>query len=88
MEIKESTKNKLILLIPEFDNSMLNILKEELRNDSSVDISAFTMDHPLVGTPKLIVETNKGEPKKAILEAIKRLRAKNKEFSTAFKKAK
>ena len=87
MEIKESSKNKLILLIPEFDNSMLNVLKEELRNDSSVEISAFNIDHPLVGTPKLIVETNKGEPKKAIMEAIKRLHGKNKDFSAAFKKA-
>jgi len=88
MEVKESSKNKLIIMVPEFDNSLLNILKEELRKDSDVEIGAFNIDHPLVGTPKLIVQTKKGEPKKALNAAIKRLHAKNKDFISVFKKAK
>lgn len=88
MEIVESSKNKLVLKLPEFDNTILNVLKEELRKDPAVEISAFNVDHPLIGTPKLVVETNKGEPKKAIMEAIKRLHDKNKEFADAFKKLK
>jgi len=88
MEIKEKSENKLVLMIPEFDATLLHVLKEELRNDSDVEISAFNLDHPLIGTPKLLVQTRKKDPKKALNEAIKRLISKNKEFASAFKKAK
>lgn len=87
MEIKESTKNRLVAFFPEYDHSFLNVLKEELHEDSSVNVAAYNVDHPLVGKPKLIVETTKGDPKTALLGAIKRLKTKNQDFTTAFKKA-
>ena len=51
-----------------------NILKEELWNDDSVKISAYNINHPLVGVPRFIVETNgKKSATEAVTDAIKRL---------------
>ncbi len=88
MEIKvlEKEKNRIKFEIIGDRHTMGNILSKELWNDKSMVISGYRLEHPLVSNPVLICETSGKDPVKAIEDAVKRLKAKNKEFLTKFKK--
>lgn len=89
MEIKviEEKKNTLVFEIEDESNSLCNVLKEELIKDSHVKIATYSIEHPLVGTPKMIVETDTStSPKKALAGAVQRLKKQIDKFQTEFKK--
>ena len=89
MEIKviEKGKKRLTFEIHGADHTFANSLKKELWNDKNIVISTYAVDHPLIGIPKFIVETNgEKEAEKAILDAVKRLQKKNEQFLENFKK--
>lgn len=90
MEIKvlENTKKRLVFELKGADHTLCNMLKAELWKNKDVDIATYSIAHPLVGIPKVIVETKTGEPKKAILKAIEGIQETNKEFVTKFKRLK
>ncbi len=90
MEIKviESTKKRIVFELPGTDHTFCNGLKKELWNDKNIKVSAYNIEHPLIGIPKFIVETDDKEPKKALSDAVKRLQKKNKEFLDLAKKIK
>jgi len=85
MEIKvlEESKNKMVVEIKGEDNTFCNALKNELWNDEDVKISGYRTEHPLVGSPKIIVETTKKEPRKALIEAAKRLQKNFEKFKNS-----
>ncbi|MBS3143135.1 DNA-directed RNA polymerase subunit L [Candidatus Woesearchaeota archaeon] len=90
MELKvlEESKTKLHLEIQGLGHGFCNILKQELWNDEHIKISAYSLKHPLVGHPMLIVETDtKKSPRDAIEDAIKRLQKTNEKTSKEFDKA-
>jgi DNA-directed RNA polymerase subunit L len=83
MEVKvlEETKNKIKLEIEGENHTLVNALRKELWSDSHVKIAGYSIDHPLVGKPVLIVETDgKEDPKKALSSAVERLKKFNSEF--------
>ncbi len=83
MEVKivKEEKNKMIIELPKEGHTFLNALKEELWNDKHVKVSGYRIDHPLVGIPRLIVETDgKETPKKALIAAAERLKKQGKKF--------
>ena len=43
-------------------------------------VAAYNISHPLTGIPKFIVETSDKEPKKALADAVSRLKKKNAEL--------
>ena len=89
MEIKilEEKKNRLVIEIKGEGHAFCNALKKELWNDSHVKIAAYKIEHPMIGIPTLIVETDgKESPKKALAEAAKRLGREADKFKTAFLK--
>ena len=86
MNILEDLKTKIVFELVGEDDTFCNVLKEELWNDSDVDAAAYNVKHPLVSSPVFIVETKKGDPRKALKGAVDRLKKTNKEFLTAFKK--
>ncbi|MFH1589943.1 MAG: DNA-directed RNA polymerase subunit L [archaeon] len=92
MELKfiEDTKYKVIVDIEGAGHSFANALKKELWNDKDVKISAYNVEHPLIGIPRLIVETSTGkkDARKAILDAVERLKKENTTFLTNAKKIK
>lgn len=83
--IIEEKKNKFVFELPGEDHTFCNLLREELWNDKDVDVSAYKVDHPLLGTPKVHVETKKGDAKKAVMDAADRVKknmvANNKAFA-------
>ena len=83
MEINflEEAKNKIVFELKGEDHTFCNILREELWNDSSVKVAAYNISHPLIGVPKFFLETDsKKNPKKALKDAISRLKKKNDEL--------
>lgn len=82
INILEDKAKKLVFEIKGEDHTLCNALREELWNDKAITVSAYNIDHPLVGIPKFFVETNGDkEPKKALKDAISRLKKRNTEFA-------
>ncbi|GIU69717.1 MAG: DNA-directed RNA polymerase subunit L [Candidatus Woesearchaeota archaeon] len=88
MEIKviEKSKKKIIFDLIGADHTFSNALKKELWNDKNVKVSAYNIQHPLIGIPRIIVETEDKEPEKALIDAAKRLQKKNEQFLESAKK--
>lgn len=88
MELKviEKSKKRLVFDLVGADHTFSGALKKELWNDKSIKISAYNVEHPLIGIPRFIVETEDKDPEKALLDAVKRLEKKNESFLEDIKK--
>jgi len=77
MEIKiiEDSKNKLVFDIKGESHGFCNMLKDELWNNKSVKVSAYKIDHPLIGIPRFVLETSGEEPRKVLDSAVKKLKS-------------
>ncbi len=76
MELKiiEQTEKKLVIDIVGEDHTFCNALKDELAQDENIKFASYRIDHPLLGTPRILIEMKKGEPIKALQGAAKRLK--------------
>ena len=87
MEVKilDDKKNRLMLEIKGADHTICNALKTELWNDKHVKIATYSIRHPQISIPQLIVETD-GElsPKNALINAVQRLHKTNEKFKKEF----
>ena len=77
INILEDKKKRLVFELKGEGHTLCNVLREELWNDKSVTVSAYNISHPLVGIPTFIIETSSKSPKKALKDAIARLKKKN-----------
>ncbi len=88
IEFVEDTKHRVVFDLKGVTHSLTNALKKELWKDEDVKVAAYNVEHPLIGIPRIIVETSAGkkEARQAILDAVERLKKHNKDFLTKFKK--
>jgi len=87
LNILEDKKNRMVFELKGETHTFCNILRKELWNDKHIKAAAYNIEHPLVGIPKIIVETDgKESPKKALKEAVKRMKKINNSFQKQFKK--
>ena len=88
MEIKvlEKGKKRLVFDLVGADHTFSGALKKELWSDKSIKVSAYNVEHPLIGIPRFIVETDEKDPEKVLLDAVKRLEKRNESFLEDFKK--
>jgi DNA-directed RNA polymerase subunit L len=85
MKINVIKKEKNELEI-ELDNlTIAELLRNELWNDDSVEVSAWKRENPSKN-PILVVKTKGKDAKKVLLDAISRIRDKNKDILKEFKK--
>ncbi len=85
--VKESTKNKLVLDIKGEDHTLCNILVKRLQKNAHVKIAAYRIDHPLDRIPTLYLETaGSTTPQQALLEAVKDIEDEAKSFDKSFAK--
>jgi DNA-directed RNA polymerase subunit L len=70
-----------VMLLGE-DHSVPNLLREALMEDESVEFASYNIDHPQLGSPKLVIKT------KALKDAIKKAKKMVSEFQAAVEKAK
>lgn len=66
----EKSDNKVVFELHGTDHTVLLALKDALEQDKDVSLVTYAIDHPLVGHPKLILETKKKKPQEALLDAI------------------
>ncbi len=83
MEIKilDDKKNKLIIEVKGIDHTLCNSIKAELWNDKHVKVASYSIRHPQISIPQIIVETDGEEtPKNALINAIQRIQKENAKF--------
>ncbi|MDP6293147.1 MAG: RpoL/Rpb11 RNA polymerase subunit family protein, partial [Candidatus Woesearchaeota archaeon] len=67
-------KDRLLFDIEGETSTLANALKQELTQDSHVKNAGYNVPHPLIETPRILVETDGADPKKIVAEACKRIR--------------
>ena len=85
LSVLENSKNRLKFEIKGEDHSFCNILKRELRHDKNVDIGGYYVEHSLVSEPVFTVQVKNGDAKKAVLDAVDRLKKLTKDLREQFK---
>ena len=83
MEIKilDDKKNKLVIEIKSTDHTLCNAIKTELWNDKHVKVATYSIRHPQISIPQIIVETDGEEsPKNALINTVERLQKTNAKF--------
>ena len=86
IEILEEGKNKTVLKIKGEAHTLVNSLRKELWNVKGIKAAGYAVEHPTTGIYELIVETESGNPKDAILAAAKNLKKQNTDFLKAVQK--
>ncbi|VVB66498.1 DNA-directed RNA polymerase subunit L [Candidatus Gugararchaeum adminiculabundum] len=88
MEVKylKDEDNYLEVQLTGEEHTFPNMLRDILMEDKDVTFAAYVLDHPLVGQPKIIIRTKKGDPKKALKAAVKELKDRLKKFESAISK--
>ena len=86
MEIKflKEEKNRVEFEIIGEDHTLCNAIRDELWKQDGVEISAYNIKHPLISNPVMLVETSKGDPRKALQNAVSDLKKKIKELKSNF----
>ena len=87
MEIKilDDKKNKLIIEVKGVDHTLCNSLKTELWDDKHVKIATYSIRHPQISMPQMIIETDGEEsPRNALINAVQRLQKNNVKFKKEF----
>jgi len=54
-------------------HTLANVIRKELWNDDHVKGAAYTVEHPLIAKPRIIVETDGADPRKTVQAAVKRV---------------
>lgn len=83
LNVLESEKGMLKLEIKGEDHTFCNIVRKELWQDKNTDIAGYSIKHSLVSNPVLVVESN--DPKKSLIQTVKRLKNQNDDFLKEFK---
>jgi len=73
VSIVEESKNKAVINVKGEGHTICNAIRKELWNDEHVKTATYAIEHPLIGTPQIIVETDGADPRKAVLAAVKRV---------------
>lgn len=74
LNVLESEAKRAVFELTGTDHTVLLLVRDQLEQDADVKLVTFAVDHPLVGTPKLIVETTRKKPQTVILDAIAALK--------------
>jgi DNA-directed RNA polymerase subunit L len=85
----EETPKKFVFELKGQGHTICNILKAKLWEGKHVKVATYNIAHPLIGTPRMIVETDGDvKPRKAVADAIESLKKEVAEFKQELKKAK
>jgi len=83
----EDKKNKLVFNLEGQGHTFCNLIKEELNEIKGVLNAGYSINHPLIGIPQIVVETDGSIlPKEALEKAAKNLKKKISEAQKAVEK--
>lgn len=88
VNILEEKGNVLKIEIRMEGHTLGGLLQHELLNDEYVEYAGYDVPHPLVGSMILHIRTmGRKTPRKALKEALHRLKSKLTQFAESFEKA-
>ena len=89
MELRLVSKsgNKIEIEFIGENDTLLNLLKQKLLADPTVETATYVMGHPYLDNPLFVVETRSGKPEAAIKNAAKELRGQFDELETLLVRA-
>lgn len=73
VSIVEEKKNRIVINAKGEGHTLCNAIRKELWNDEHVKAASYAIEHPLIGTPNIICETDGADPRKTVLAAVKRV---------------
>ncbi len=73
-KVLSEKKNEMEFELRGEDHSFGNLLLSKLLENEDVEVATYAVKHPQVGSPYFFVKTRKGEPKKAVKEALESLK--------------
>jgi len=88
LKILEEKKNRFVFELAGESHTVCRALQKELWNDSHVKAAGYDVAHPLIDKPKIVVETDGADPKKAVVSALKRVEKDLQKFKELAKKIK
>jgi DNA-directed RNA polymerase subunit L len=86
INVLEDSKNKLVVEIKGEGHALCNALKTEIWNNKAVKVTGYNIAHPLVGIPKLVIETSSGNPRQILADAAKAVKKDAESFLKSFNK--
>lgn len=87
LSIVEETPKRLVFEIKGQGHTLCNILKSKLWANKHVKIATYNIAHPLVGVPRMTIETDgEGKPRKVVTDAAESLRKDAAELKQELKK--
>ncbi|NJL44423.1 MAG: DNA-directed RNA polymerase subunit L [Nitrosarchaeum sp.] len=88
IKVKEQSKTRVAFEIVGADHTVCNLIKSELNTTKGVTLATYSIEHPLVGIPLFIIETDTTTaPVKALTTAIAAIEARNGQVLEAYAKA-
>lgn len=78
MKIIKDNKNELEIEITGESHTLCNALRKTLMKDKDVESAAYTVEHPIIGEPKLYLKAK--NPRKSLKKAAKTLKSRCNEF--------
>lgn len=87
MRLASKTDRKMEIEFIGENDTLLNLLKQKLLEDPSVDTATYVMGHPYLDNPLFVIETKSGAPDAALKKAAKELRQQLDEFETQLVRA-
>ncbi len=85
IRILSKEKNEIeIDLGDDVDQSIAHLLVEKLNEVKSVEFAAYRIQHPVIGTPHLIIKTKDGDPMELLTKKINEIREEVNEFKKQF----
>ncbi len=84
VKILKQEKNILELDLGEVDQSLALIIVRRLNETKGVEFAACKKEHPIIGTPHLIVRTKTSDPVKLVGKVLEELKTEVAEFRKQF----
>lgn len=79
--MRRGEANLLEIELPEEDHSLANLIVKLALNKRGVEYASYTIDHPLIGVPRIVIRTS-GElnPAEILREILEEIRDMSREF--------
>lgn len=87
LSVIEETPKRFVFEAKGQDHTIFNLIKLKLWTNKHVKVATYNIAHPLVGVPRMIVETDgETKPRKAVSDASEAARKDVAEFKQELKK--
>lgn len=87
LRLKSKTDKTIDIEFIGENDTLLNLLKQRLLANDSVETASYVMGHPYLDNPRFVVEMKSGKPETAVKNAAKEARQLLDDFETQLVRA-